>query len=364
MSLSTYLESWTALGATLRQARALLPNPGTLKGPARLLSGPLKGTLDEFEHFLANNEFELALEALVAVAERQETSDECWEMLARAAEMMGDDSAAAECVRRARAARRRIENELKPIVLQAFRDVRAGASTDRVVADPNLDRRFLDRCRTLGAATSDYRLNWVLYNVRKKGLSEEDRAKRSHEIPRERRDLIDFGVELAVCYVQRQHGGVSVDRIVCNPDFAEELEDKAKEVSPGFSSLDYRWVALGLRKRGRKRESGGQVAVPNFQTVARVTSGIVSELPTTGGVYLLEATRPLFINATSNLRRRIEMHLHSGATGLPPWLYEGNGAVLLKVADVPSGKRQAAMLQAIKTLKPDFNYLESAAQAA
>ena len=55
-------------------------------------------------------------------------------------------------------------------LIQAFGEVRDGFSADRVIADPRLDRRFLQRCRELGLSGTDYELNWSLMNARKGGL--------------------------------------------------------------------------------------------------------------------------------------------------------------------------------------------------
>jgi hypothetical protein len=52
-------------------------------------------------------------------------------------------------------------------IAQAYLEVRDGFSTDRVIADPELDARFLHRCRELGVAGTDYDLNWQLMRARK-----------------------------------------------------------------------------------------------------------------------------------------------------------------------------------------------------
>jgi hypothetical protein len=44
--------------------------------------------LDEFEEFLAHNEWELAWDALAAVAERAGASPNCWHKFAQAASLM------------------------------------------------------------------------------------------------------------------------------------------------------------------------------------------------------------------------------------------------------------------------------------
>lgn len=52
----------------------------------------LRGTLDEFEKFAAENEWELAWDAIAAVAERRFAGPECWVPLAEAARVLGMES--------------------------------------------------------------------------------------------------------------------------------------------------------------------------------------------------------------------------------------------------------------------------------
>jgi len=81
-------ERWEEITELLRQARECLPTqPGDGKHvPAPV--GLLTGSLEEFEEFLAQNELELAWDALAAVAERAGASPDWWRKLAQAARLM------------------------------------------------------------------------------------------------------------------------------------------------------------------------------------------------------------------------------------------------------------------------------------
>ena len=64
-------------------------------------------------------------------------------------------------------------------------------------------------------------------------------------------DEFEYASELAVRHLQRTKN-VSLDQIICDPELAQEFDDFAKLLAPGkHSPLEYRWVALGLRKAGK-----------------------------------------------------------------------------------------------------------------
>ena len=51
-------------------------------------------------------------------------------------------------------------------VAQAYLETRERMSADRVIADPELDAKYLHRCRELGLSGTDYDLNWMLMDAR------------------------------------------------------------------------------------------------------------------------------------------------------------------------------------------------------
>jgi len=136
-------------------------------------------------------------------------------------------------------------------IAQAYLEVREGYSTDRVVADPELDRRYLRRCRELGLAGTDFDLNWKLFTGRKnKYFSDLPKTK---NYTASRTDEFEFSCEIAMRYIQEEYRShkdreISLDKIICDPDLVVEFDRIAMKLTPGFSPLDYRWVALGVRK--------------------------------------------------------------------------------------------------------------------
>jgi site-specific DNA-methyltransferase (adenine-specific) len=207
-------------------------------------------------------------------------------------------------------------------LIQAFGEVRDGYSVDRVIADPQLNRKFLRRCRELGLSGTDYDLNWALMNERKKGNL-------SH-LPKTRKytvsaiDEFEYASELAVKYLQQERS-VSLDRIVCDPELACEFDGYASRLAPGFSPLQYRWVALGLRKAGRLGAEEGIIdKVPELDPFGEVDKLRLGKVPEVGGLYLFSSEdERVFLGQTDNLRHRIDRHMEVSAShGLPDWLWD------------------------------------------
>ena len=214
-------------------------------------------------------------------------------------------------------------------ILRAFGEIREGFSADRVVADPDLDKKFLRRCRELGLGGTDYDLNWALLNARKGGdMSLLPKTKR-YTI--RETDEFDYASELAVRHLQLTKD-VSLDRIICDPELAGEFDKYASQLAPGHTPLEYRWVALGLRKAGRLKD----IEVPELRPVSTINRLNVSVLPETSGLYLLSSSHnPIFLSQTDNLRHRMQRHIEvSESRGLPTWLWD-DGPLEVSVAEMP-----------------------------
>jgi site-specific DNA-methyltransferase (adenine-specific) len=254
----------------------------------------------------------------------------------------------------------------KASIIQALGEVRDGYSADRVVADPQLDRKFLRRCRELGLAGTDYELNWALLNARKSGLmSDLPSTKRSrHPAPVRDPDQFEYASELAVRHLQ-QLKDVSLDQIICDPDLATEFDDYAARLAPGHTPVEYRWMALGLRKAGRlQQKKVASLQIPELQTICRVPDLSITSLPVASGLYLFTSSgTPVFLSQTDNLRHRIERHMEvSGSLGLPEWLWD-QGPLDLSMAEMPGvarATRQTAEIVLVKRLHPILNFQRAA----
>jgi len=248
-------------------------------------------------------------------------------------------------------------------ILRAFGEVREGFSADRVIADPKLDKRFLHRCRELGLRGTDYELNWALLNARKGGdMSLLPKTKRYTV---KETDEFDYASELAVRHLQLTKD-VSLDRVICDPELAEEFDNYARQLAPGRTSLEYRWVALGLRKAGRlSKDVADAIEVPELTLVSKISRLKLSVLPETSGLYLFSSSDgPVFLSQTDNLRHRIEKHItYSDSRGLPMWLWDG-GPLDLSVAEMPGvakAKRQQTEVLLVRELHPRMNLPRQAA---
>jgi len=253
------------------------------------------------------------------------------------------------------------------LLAQAYLEVRDGFSIDRVVADPQLDRRFLRRCRELGLAGTDFDLNWKLFNGRKNKYFS-DLPKTKNYTP-SRKDEFEFSSEIAIRYVQEQFHAqkgweISLDKIICDPDLAEEFDKIAARLAPGFSALDYRWVALGVRKAaGRYSSKAQMVNLPDFDFLGPTTSVRASKIPVEQGMYLFRCEDDsIFIGETDNLRQRIERHFDSGGKmGIPDWLYDcGARTITLGIVPTPAvspTERKIVELGEVYRFKPFFNYI-------
>jgi len=251
----------------------------------------------------------------------------------------------------------------KASLIQAFGEVRDGFSADRVVADPDLNRKFLRRCRELGLSGTDYDLNWSLLSARKNRLMSGFPKTKRYTV--RGTDEFEYASELAVRHLQRSQD-VSLDQIICDPDLAREFDKYAMQLAPGYEPLQYRWMALGLRKAGRlQKDKVGKSGVPELQPLCSVPQLKSSSLPTGNGLYLFSSSgTPVFLSHTDNLRHRIERHMDvSGSRGLPGWLWD-QGPLDLSLAEMPGvrrASRQTAELLLVRTLHPLLNFQRIAA---
>jgi site-specific DNA-methyltransferase (adenine-specific) len=252
---------------------------------------------------------------------------------------------------------------MKDLILRAFLTSRDGYSADAIIADPARDAMFLATCRKLGAEGSDFELNHCLYNLRKSRALEDYPTTRRSKVTQ--RDEYEFAAEIAARFLERRYN-TTLDRVICDPTLAQEFDRFAQELAPGFSSFDYRFTALSLRKRRRLRP---EIAAQLLQAT-RVESFCVADLdinriPRSQGVYLLyyKGEGLLYLGEARNLRDRIRKHLdHSDRKDLAHWLWErGSDSLYVEIHILPdtttNSQRKAIELDLIRSRRPRFNIL-------
>jgi site-specific DNA-methyltransferase (adenine-specific) len=246
-------------------------------------------------------------------------------------------------------------------IVQAFAACHDGYAVDRVIADPELNNRFISACRDLGCNETATELNRKLINLRKQGRLSELKARRKTSFPDE--DAYRFASEIAARFMERQLG-ISLDLILCDPELARQFDEMAQRISPGFTSLQYRYAALNLRKvKKLQPELVSRVASRPLLVQSWPMNDFDIELvPVNQGLYLLyDSNELLYVGESDNLRSRLKKHLdHSDNKGFARWLWDtGSDALNIEVhvlkADTPARTRKALELELIRSRSPVFN---------
>ncbi len=244
---------------------------------------------------------------------------------------------------------------------QAYAACYDGYSVDRIIVDPELNRRFIDECRQHGSNEPVAELNRKLFNLRKRGLLSQHKATRRTSFRGE--DAYRFAAEIAARFMERQHA-TSLDSILCDPALASQFDEMANRIAPGYSPLQYRFAALNLRKVRKLRP----------ELVARVAAQAIAihswpmrdfdleNVPNEQGLYLLyDANELLYVGESDNLRSRLKKHLdHSDNKGFARWLWDtGPDGLNIEVhvlpGDTSARVRKALELELIRSRNAIFN---------
>jgi site-specific DNA-methyltransferase (adenine-specific) len=103
----------------------------------------------------------------------------------------------------------------------------------------------------------------------------------------------------------------SLDEILCDPVLAAEFDQFARRLAPGYTTFEYRWAALRLRKEAKKARTRATVlsAPKRFEAMVSLEHLDTEQQPESPGLYLLsESPRSrLYVGETLNLRRRLNL---------------------------------------------------------
>ena len=248
---------------------------------------------------------------------------------------------------------------MKGKVLIAFSAASGGHSADRVVADPQLNAKYIAECRRVGLGQTAKELNKALLNARKSGaLAGKPPSKKTSFA-----DMAEyrFASEVAARFLE-QRFETSLDDIICDPDTTAELDRIAGEIVPGYDSLRYRWAALNLRKARRLRpEIVSRIASFDEVRLGRLEEIADESIPVRQGLYIFYSpAETLYVGESANLRKRLRKHIdHSDNKGLARWFWEhGITDVRLELRLLPDDTttrvRRAVEAELISSRRPRF----------
>ncbi len=244
-------------------------------------------------------------------------------------------------------------------IIDAFHETRVRESPDVVIANPDLNGRFLQLCRAKGVEDPAERINRSLLNARKAGYFKGIKSKR---VTVRNQESFRFASEIAVRFLERRDG-ISLDQILCDPSKAIEFDKIAAEIASGFSSFEYRWAALGLRKTRQLKPELISKVIGDVVTARHKVENLDIELiPNQQGLYMFHDSKStLYVGEATSLYKRAKKHLdHSDNKGLAHWLWEhGEGDLHLEIHILPKTTatkvRKALEAEMIKSRKPLFN---------
>lgn len=248
----------------------------------------------------------------------------------------------------------------RDLLRKAFESSHQGYSADRVITDPELNAAFLAECQRFGLDAPPRELNRALMNLRKSsGLGVKTTRKTLLDV-----DEYRFAAEIAIRMLERRDG-VTLDDVLCDPMLAVGLDELAQNIAPGYTPLEYRWAALGLRKQRKlEPEIVSKLLRPQDATLVRLTELSLQNVPAAPGVYVFldaHSKQALYVGEASNLRQRLGKHIdHSDNKMLAQHLWrQGPKDVVTEYYVLPGGtsKRElrAIELEQIRSRNPRFN---------
>jgi DNA modification methylase len=255
-------------------------------------------------------------------------------------------------------------------VKEAFQRAADGYAPDRVIADPVLNATFIDECSRLKLLGRPRDWNLKLLSLRKnRQLAEVNTVKRTH-LPWKLLDPFAFASEIALRRML-DLGCPSLDYVICDPIAVLRFDEFARTFAPGFSSLQYRWAALYLRKRARlwgrsSVRDKRQVPLKDWRRIRLDECSLPAVRPMPG-VYLLTQCRddatPVYVGETLNLFYRAEQTLR-GRSALDQFVPNSGEWELrwFELEGVAQRERRGLQSLLIADNRPPMNYLELAAQ--
>jgi site-specific DNA-methyltransferase (adenine-specific) len=202
------------------------------------------------------------------------------------------------------------EKAVKGLV-DAYKSTHKGFSVDHMLADKELNQSFFEACRKKGLAGTPVEWNRTLLRIRKAG-NLPCVANRSRTYTLAQMDLFSFASEIALQQLSVDCQ-TTLDGILCDPELAARFDDLAALYSPDYSSFEYRWAALALRKRAKDAKILAEESYSKWLHRRLPACRSISEhhwkRHASPGVYMLndQGGRWLYVGETINLERKIEL---------------------------------------------------------
>ena len=259
------------------------------------------------------------------------------------------------------------DDEVKNIVIDSFVATHDGYSCDEVILNPELNRKFLDKCKESLPQVKPLDFNWKLINLRKAG-------KLSHIKTTVRRTEDTSKYQILAEVVSRtilDQAKVSIDRIMADPHWSEKFDQAAKRLDSEANIYLVRKAAFKLRKTRKLRpELITRIADWNREIATMTVSEYKHDeerVPESPGIYIFHnESGYLYIGHSDDLRQRLNTHLNDSSNkALASFLQQSDDRkTYIEIHSFPieSRMKEIAIRRAyeselIRSRKPKFNIL-------
>ncbi len=268
-------------------------------------------------------------------------------------------------------AERRAEESYLNGLIAGFDSARDGWSLDRVVADPEINARLAETCRAMGLPGDAFAWNTRLFALRKAGRLADRGAEKRTDISWQTCDRFLFASEIAL-RTMLDEGFRSLDEILCDPQGASRFDSHAAALAPGFTSLEYRWGALKLRKDADVARRRADLLAPrgsdHFRK-SRLRDSLSLDdvesatVPDKAGLYVVQRandSESLYVGECLDLRARMRIKFGDAARRERWRAHAGNLVVRFAVEETTPADLRAYQCIYVRLFEPKLNCREFA----
>ena len=236
------------------------------------------------------------------------------------------------------------QEKLEQQLTTVYAKTSSGHSVDQLLCNPEVASEFVAGCRKVGLEGHATLWNQTLLRLRKAGKLPHSRGERSRLTFRAM-DSFSFASEIAMRLLSVDYG-LTLDEILCSPEYAAEFDRIAAQFAPGQRVQDYRWAALSIRKRASQSRGLAQKHFSDWLTKKLPTRTPLSRIKPSEldypGVYILWAgTRPLYVGESIfPLQRLAQVRENDAWQELKP-----TSATLISDVDKSRNGLQSALIQ-------------------
>ena len=245
-------------------------------------------------------------------------------------------------------------------IIAAFKATHDGCSTDRLLADPDLNGAFVKACKKSGLKGYPTEWNRLLLSIRKRGKLPRIN-KKVLVLGLQQMDAFSYGSEIAM-HQMAIDPGLTLDDVLCDPRLAKMFDKIAGKFAPGHSAFEYRWAALAIRKRAKRAKTLAVEKCEEWLTKRlprkRKLSDDWSKYSHPGAYIVSSGKDTLYVGETLDLQTRIEALRDCDA-----WQELGVTSIIpIREDTIPYALqsiligRTEAMLNASEHLKPKLVY--------